>query len=263
MTRGRHAVHRFVRSTRPIVTSDVGWCDITFGGRDMILTSPVRRLAVCSAAVVSLFSAGARASNLGHSLFLGIKTGHVVVDVVGEVNNLAATPDAPLGTSQQFGYVSNLEGVDTVFTDPNPANQNESTAMLTFFTDVKTTRVTAHGPFSIVIREGTTTFFRNTAPASFSAPASFESGQPIISSTIRQQVIVDTVTKTFTVTNVNTITGSRSFELGDDLVRIGVRGDMIRTSLVGVLRVRDGVPPPTGHFAGNGVGIARDDRDWK
>jgi hypothetical protein len=58
------------------------------------------------------------------------------------VNNLAATPDAPLGSSQQFGYVSNLEGIDGVFTDPSPANQNETTAMLTFFTDVKTTRVT-------------------------------------------------------------------------------------------------------------------------
>ena len=188
---------------------------------------------------------------------VGIETGHAVLDVVGEVNNLAATPDAPLGSSQQFGYVSNLEGIDSVFTDPSPANQNETTAMLTFFTDVKTTRVTPHGPFSVVIREGTTTFYRNTAPASFTIPNSFQSGEPILSSTIRQQVIVDTVEKTFTVVNLNTITRTRVFELDGESLRIGVPGDMLRTSLVGVLRARDGVPPPTGHFAGSAVGIAR------
>jgi hypothetical protein len=176
---------------------------------------------------------------------------------VGEVNNLASTPDAPLGSSQQFGYVSDLEGVDSVFTDPTPASQNETTAMLTFFTEVKTTRVTPHGPFSVIVREGTTTFYRNTTPASFTVPDSFQSGEPILSSTIRQQVIVDTVEKTFTVVNLNIITRTRSFELGGETVRIGVPGDMLRTSLMGVLRARDGVPPPTGHFAGSAVGIAR------
>jgi hypothetical protein len=188
---------------------------------------------------------------------LGIETGHVVLEVIGEVNNLAGTPDAPLGSSQQFGYLSYLEGVDSVFTDPTPANQNESTAMVTFFTDVNTTRVTPHGPFSIVIREGTTTFYRNTAPASFTVPDSFQSGEPILTSTIRQQVILDTVEKTFTVVNLNTITQTRSFDFGGQTVRIGLRGDMLRTSLMGVLRARDGVPPPTGHFAGSAVGVAR------
>jgi hypothetical protein len=153
--------------------------------------------------------------------------------------------------------------VDSVFTDPAPANQNETTAMLTFFTDVKTTRVTPHGPFSVIIREGTTTFYRNTAPASFSIPNSFQSGEPILTSTIRQQVIVDTVEKTFTVVNLNTITKTAVFELAGEAVQIGAPGDMLRTSLMGVLRVRDGVPPPTGHFAGSAVGIARHTDDWR
>jgi hypothetical protein len=194
---------------------------------------------------------------------IGIATGHVVLEVIGQVNNLAATADAPLGSSQQFGYVSFVEGIDSVFTDSNPANQNEATAILTFFTDVKTIRVTPHGPFSIVIREGTTTFYRTTGPASFATPDSFRAGEPVISSTIRQQVVVDTIEKTFTVVNVNTITATRSFDLGDDMVRIGSPGDQIRTSLMGVLRARDGVPPPTGHFAGSGVGVARErGRSW-
>jgi hypothetical protein len=70
-------------------------------------------------------------------------------------------------------------------------------------------------------------------------------------------VIVDTVEKTFTVVNLNTITRTRVFELGGESIRIGVPGDMLRTSLLGVLRARDGVPPPTGHFSGSAVGIAR------
>ena len=181
--------------------------------------------------------------------------GRAVMDVIGEVNNLAATPDAPLGSSEQFGYVSHLEGVGSIFTDADPANQNESTALLTFVTEVKTIRVTPHGPFSIVIREGTTTFYRTRVPASFSAPESFRTGDVVVTSSIRQQVIVDTVAKTFTVVNVNTIASTVPFEANDDLVRIGAPGDVMRTSLVGVLRSRDGTPPPTGHFAGSSVGV--------
>jgi len=188
---------------------------------------------------------------------INIEPGHVVLEVVGQVNNFAASDDAPLGSSQQFGYVSNLEGVANVFTDTAAANQNETTAMLTFVTNVDTTRVTADGPFSMIIREGTTTFYRNTEPATFSTPASFQSGEPVLTSTIRQQVIVDTVQKTFTVVNVNAITSTKSFDLGIQRVRIGRPGDMIRTSLMGVLRARDGVPPPTGYFAGSGVGVPR------
>ena len=215
---------------------------------------------IAAVLLLGLVPTSLRASDTRHRV-LHIDAGRSVLEVVGQVNNFGATADAPLGSSQQFGYVSNLDGVDSVFADPNPAAQNEGSALLTFFTDVKTTRVTPNGPFTIVIREGTTTFYRNSAPASFSTPASFQSGEPVMSSTIRQQVIVDTVEKTFTVVNVNTITGTAFFDLGDDIVRIGSDGDMIRTSLVGVLRTRDGVPPPTGHFAGSGVGVSHGNRD--
>jgi hypothetical protein len=173
----------------------------------------------------------------GHPRVLDIDTGRAVLDVIGQVNNLPATADAPLGSSQQFGYVSHLDGVSTVFADSSPAVQNESSALLTFFTDVKTTQVTANGPLTIVIREGTTTFYRNSAAASFSSPDSFQFGEPVMTSTIRQQVILDSVERTFTVVNINTLTETRFFELGDGAVRIGSRGDVIRTSLMGVLKV--------------------------
>src|SRR3954462_8274779 len=183
------------------------------------------------------------------------KTGDVLLEVVGQVNNSPAP--APLGSSNQFGYVSFLDGVDQIFSTTDPAAQNQSTAALTFFTEVATTRVTSNGPFSIVIREGTTTFYRNSAPADFSVPESFRSGNPVMVSTIRQQVIVDTIEKTFTVTNVNVVTETTPFELGGQQVRIGHRDDVLRTALVGVLKSRDGTPPPTGYFSGYAVAVER------
>jgi hypothetical protein len=180
----------------------------------------------------------------------------IVLELTGEVINLAPSGSAPLGSSHQFGYLAFVKGIDLVFTDTNPANQNETTALFTFFTDVQTTRVTTHGPFTITIREGTTTLYLNTPPLSFSNPDSFRSGTPIQTSTIRQQVIVDNVEKTFTVTNLNTITNTSSFTLNGATLQIGTVGQEFRTSLQGVLFVRGGgTPPPTGHFAGYAVGV--------
>lgn len=187
---------------------------------------------------------------------VNLSAGQVVLELVGQVLNLPPSADAPLGSSSQFGYVAFLKDMDDVFTDSNPANQNETTAMFTFFTEVRTVRSTTHGPFSIVIREGTTTLYRNTSPASFAKPDSFRSGTPIQTSSIRQQVILDTVERTFTVVNMNTITSTSAFSIGDSDLEIGKEGQMFRTSLVGVLFVRGGgTPPPTGHFAGYAVGV--------
>ncbi len=177
--------------------------------------------------------------------------GQVMLEVVGEVIN-SGTP-APLGSSNQFGYVSFLKGVDGIFSG---TPSNETTARITFFTEVSTTRVTSHGPFSIVLREGTTTLFLNSSPASFSTPDSFRSGTPIQVSTIRQQVIVDTVERTFTVVNLNRIKSASPFSLDGPMLQVGKPGEAFRTSLQGVLFVRGGgVPPPTGHFAGYAVGV--------
>ncbi len=183
--------------------------------------------------------------------------GQVMLEVVGEVINSGTPP--PLGSSNQFGYVSFLKGVDGIFSG-DPAN--ETTARITFFTEVSTTRVTSHGPFSIVLREGTTTLYLNSLPADFSIPDSFRSGTPIQVSTIRQQVIVDTVERTFTVVNLNTITSASQFLLDDQTLRIGTPREAFRTSLQGVLFVRGGgTPPPTGHFAGYAVGVEKHHRD--
>jgi hypothetical protein len=179
--------------------------------------------------------------------------GEVALEVVGQVVNAAPSESAPLGSSNQFGYVSFLNGAaDPIF---EPGVQNEGTARITFFTEVTSVQSTTNGPFLIVIREGTTTLYRNVSPASFSAPDSFRSGTPIQTSSIRQQVILDTVERTFTVVNLNTIRSSAPFALDDTRYRLGRAGEMLRTSLMGVLFVRGGTPPPTGHFAGHAVGV--------
>jgi hypothetical protein len=61
--------------------------------------------------------------------------------------------------------------------------------------------------------------------------------------------IVDTIEKTFTVTNVNLVTETTPLELDGVTVRIGHRDDVLRTVLVGVLKSRDSTPPPTGYFS--------------
>ncbi len=189
---------------------------------------------------------------------IDMNDGRVVLELIGQVINLPATPTTPLGSSRQFGYATFVHGIDPVFTTSNPASQNETTAMFTFFTEVTTIRMTTHGPFAIVSREGTTTLYLNTMPASFGNPDSFRSGEAIQTSTMRQQVIVDTVERTFTVVNLNTIDSIAGFFVGNNVFAVGRLGQSFRTSLQGVLFVRSGgTPPPTGHFSGYAVGVPR------
>jgi len=184
--------------------------------------------------------------------------GQVVLELIGQVINLPATPTTPLGSSRQYGYAAFVNGIAPVFATSNPASQNETTAMFTFFTEVTTIRMTTHGPFAIVSREGTTTLYLNTMPASFGNPDSFRSWSAIQTSTMRQQVIVDTVERTFTVVNLNTIDSITGFSIGNNGFALGRVGQSFRTSLQGVLFVRSGgTPPPTGHFSGYAVGVPK------
>ena len=184
--------------------------------------------------------------------------GQVMVEVVGQVTNFPADATHPIGSSIQYGYLSHVNGIANVFTTSDPALQNESTAELTFYTEVTTRRVTVNGPFSIIVREGTTTIYLNSPPASFSTPDSFRSGTPIQTSTIRQQVILDGPEKTFTVVNSNTIVTTSEFTLDGQRYLLGSDGQIFRTHLQGVLFARSGgTPPPTGHFAGYAIGVDR------
>jgi hypothetical protein len=178
--------------------------------------------------------------------------GAVAFEIVGEVNNSA--PGVVPATSEIFGYLSKVDGIDQVFTDSDPTHQNESTALITFDTDATTTRVTPHGPFRIIDRDGTTTMYLNNGPSTFSDPSTFRQGTPFQVSSFHQQVIVDTVESTFTVVNTNTVTSSSKFAIGGVNYLLFKPGQNLRTTLQGVLSTRNaGSPPPTGFFSGYAV----------
>jgi hypothetical protein len=171
----------------------------------------------------------------------------VALEFVGQFNN---TPT----TSQQFGYLSNVRGLDAIFTGvPN----NETSALFTFVTNATTDRVIANGPLRIVNRTGTTTIYLNTPPSDFGNPASFSQGTPIQVSTYKQQVVLNTLTNAFVTTHTNTITGRTAFWLNGIRYRLGRVGEAFRTSYSG-----QGNTPgaaPSGWFGGNAVGASASD----
>jgi len=165
-----------------------------------------------------------------------------VLEFVGQFNN---TPT----TSQQFGYVSRIEGLNDTF---NGTPQNESTALFTFVTNATTDRVIANGPLRIVNRTGSTTIYLNTPPSDFSNPASFSQGTPIQVSTYRQQVVLNTLTNAFVTTHMNTVTETHVFWLNGVSYRLGHVSETFRTSYSGQGNTPGAVP--SGWFGGNAVG---------
>lgn len=163
------------------------------------------------------------------------------------MTNFAPTPSAPLGTSNQYGYLTTVRGIDNVFSG---SPHNETTAVLTFFNDVTTTESISNGPLRIVDRDGTTTIYLNSAPANFASPDSFRSGIPVQTSTLHQQAIVDTLGGTFTAVFDNTISSTSAFTINGMTFKLGHKGQAFRATVTGQLNA---TPPPTGHFAGYAV----------
>ena len=179
--------------------------------------------------------------------------GDIAFEVVGQVTNPSPT------TSNQYGYLSLINGLSAaqIFTTPNPAAQNETTALFTFFTDAVTERVIANGRLRIINRTGTTTiYFDDTPDGNFANPDSFRDGTPIVFMNYRQQVILDTGDDgTFTVVNLLTIVSTESFEIGGERVQLGKRGDHFRQFYSGAPPT--GTPALNGVFAGYAVTIER------
>ena len=113
----------------------------------------------------------------------------IAFEFVGQVTNFPPTPAAPLGSSNQYGYLTVVRGIDSVFSG---SPHDETTAVLTFFNDATTTESVSDGPLRIIDRNGTTTIYLNSAAASFTNPDSFRSGIPVQTSSLHQQAIVDT-----------------------------------------------------------------------
>jgi hypothetical protein len=160
----------------------------------------------------------------------------VALELVGQVINSA--PGVTPATSIQFGYVSQLGDLP----------QNVSAAPLTFYTDTTTSRVVNNGPLRIISRTGRLTIYHDpSANSDFANPDSFRDGTPVLAAVLRQQVIVNTVTGSFTARNVNTITSTSPFDLGHGQVVLGRVGGQFQTVIAGQLAT---AAPPSAYMAG-------------
>ncbi|HEY8010767.1 MAG TPA: hypothetical protein VIE67_07175 [Rudaea sp.] len=152
--------------------------------------------------------------------------GDIALELVGQVLNVPATP-----TSEQYGYLSFVRGIDTVFTS---TFHNETTALFTFYTAANTTQVINNGNLRIVDRIGTTTIYFNDAPnGNFAVPNTFASGTPILTMSLKQQVILDLVGNTFTAVNINTVTSRSAFVVYGNKFHFGHVGEQFRTFISG------------------------------
>ena len=167
----------------------------------------------------------------------------VSMELIGQVIN--PTPSSSI----QYGYLSYINGIDTVFSgDPH----NETTAQFSFYNDTTNTQVINNGPFRVTNRVGTSTIYLNNTPnGDFANPSSFRNGTPVMTSAIRMQVIVDTVAGTFIATFVLTITSNEVFRLANENLHLGRVGQRLRLTFVGHVNT---APPPAAHIAGFVVG---------
>ena len=167
----------------------------------------------------------------------------VSMELIGQVIN--PTPSSSI----QFGYLSYINGIDTIFSgDPH----NETTALFSFYNDTTNTQVINNGPFRVINRGGTSTIYLNNTPiGDFANPSSFRNGTPVMTAAIRMQVIVDNVAGTFTATFVLTITSSEGFTLGNENLHLGRIGQKLRLTFIGHVNTP---APPAAHIAGFVVG---------
>jgi hypothetical protein len=178
--------------------------------------------------------------------FPSLEQHEAMFEFVGQVKNLPpAGPGLP-ATSNQYGYLSHIQGLtdDQIYLSGGP--QNETNALFTFYNDSITEKVTNHGSLKVVIREGTTTIYYNpvgggdlTTPN----PNSFRQGTPVLTTKWRHQVIFDNNpspdptapprTNLFFVTWWHTITSSQVIELAGNHVLLGRVGGTFKQHLVG------------------------------
>jgi hypothetical protein len=149
----------------------------------------------------------------------------VSMEVVGAVSN--TSPAASI----QYGYLTFVNGLDNVFSG---SPQNETTALLTFFSDTSTARVINNGPLRIVNRVGTFTVYHdNTPDGDFSNPESFRDGTPVMIGTLRHQVVLNTASSTFTTTFVITVISADPFRVNNQGAWLGHPGQKFILTVFG------------------------------
>ncbi|WP_263366068.1 hypothetical protein [Edaphobacter bradus] len=219
-----------------------------------------RTLSVGGLATIALllswvvFGRLARASDEDH-VQINFVGDQIAFEFTGEVTNNPPTPSAQLGSSNQYGYLTLVRGIDNLFSG---TPHNETTALLTFFNEATTQESISNGPLRIIDRNGTTTIYLNSAPANFNNPDTFRAGIPVLIATLHQQVIVDTVDGTFTAVFENVVSSTSTSTINGVSFRLAQKGQAFRSTITGQLSAT--APPPSGYFAGYAVGAGRQER---
>ncbi len=179
--------------------------------------------------------------------------GQIIFEVIGQVKNSPSPGPGLPATSVQYGYLSYVPQLTDNETFLPGGVQNDTTAVFTFYNESTTLRVTPHGRWIIIVREGTmTVYYHPTAGSDLTTPNpdSFRSGTPVQTSTWRHQVIFEPAPSgLFFVTFTNTITSSSPVNVGGKMLRLGRPGGTFRMSLVGG-------PDPAGLVNGKFAGMA-------
>lgn len=183
----------------------------------------------------------------GRLTHLRVADGDVAFTLVGQVTN------SPPDKSVQVGYLPTISGLTGLFSS---APEGEATAFFTFVNDTRTTAVRHSGPITVIEREGTATIYAQSSPhGDFGDPTSFQGSDPVLVMSLKQQVVVDTGSKIFTVVIVQTVTDANAFEKDGQKYDLAFEGDQFRISFTGAL---NGAPPPSGFFSGYAVRIPRE-----
>jgi hypothetical protein len=166
-------------------------------------------------------------------------------ELVGQLQNSAPGVTPP--THIHYGYLSYIRGL-SVF---RGTAQNETTALFTFYAKAATPRVISNGPLRIITRVGKLTIYRDPSTnADFARPASFRDGRPVLIARLRQQVVSNTVTGSFTTFHENAIVSTRPFSADGRRVQLGRVGETFRAFFSGQVTMPG---PPSGVFGGYAV----------
>lgn len=168
----------------------------------------------------------------------------VAMELIGQVINPSPA------SSIQVGYLSYVNGLESQIFAGSP--QNETSALLTFYSDTVTNRVINNGSIRTINRTGTFAIYLDAVPnGNFSDANTFRDGVPVLTANLRHQVIVDTVTASFTATFILTVVSADAFQIEGENVRLGRVGQKLRLTFIGHL---NSPSPPAGYISGMIIG---------
>jgi hypothetical protein len=171
----------------------------------------------------------------------------ISAELIGQVYNPSPT------VSAQYGYVSYLGGIDMAAITGPGGTLSEQSALLTFYNHTTVDRVINNGPMRAIDRSGETTFYLNTTPAGdFSRPDTLRKGVAVMTATLRHQVVIDTLSGTFTAHFDCTVVRNESFTLNGTTYRLGKPGQHFEITFSGHINQQ---APPSGYMAGYVTGL--------